>query len=207
MPPDNSISIHLFFCKIEYPEQSKGCIDCYLDIPWCSFNYWWWSPFELAHEKRELMGFFVCCSSNAHVQPPVWATDTCLFAWSFLKVSTTCLWTAKALVRPMHRLARAFAGHYVITTLSCAGSFVHFSHKWAANAIQFHTLTRFVLKAEQLSRLIENDCFTISLSWNDYWWPVKQEELKVVKGKKADKVLGLCQNLTQTLKVGLQIKE
>ena len=51
------------------------------------------------HTKKGPYSFLVCSSSNAHVQPPIWAPDMRCFAWGFLKVSTTCLWTAKALAR------------------------------------------------------------------------------------------------------------
>ena len=43
-------------------------------------------------------GFPVCGFSNAHAQSSIWATDICIFAESFLKVSKR-LRTAKALAR------------------------------------------------------------------------------------------------------------
>ena len=55
--------------------------------------------------KKGHYSFLVCGSSNAHEQSSIWVTDMsfccCLFffAISFLKSSTTCLQTAKALAR------------------------------------------------------------------------------------------------------------
>ena len=64
-----------------------------------------------SHEKRYLIVFrFVVLQMR--MSSPLLGLQTCLFAWSFLKVSTTCLRTAKGSGETalMRSLAWAFAG-------------------------------------------------------------------------------------------------
>ena len=78
------------------------------------------------HTKKGPYGFPICGSPNVHAQSPFWATDMCILSEAS-SVSTTCLQTAKVLVKlPLCvGLSEPLLVTYVISTLfSCAGSYI-----------------------------------------------------------------------------------
>ena len=86
--------------------------------------------------KKEPFDFPVYVSSNAHAQSPIWATDS-FFAWSFLKVSTISLRTAKALARLRLRAGspEPLMVAYVVNSFSHVLTKVRFTIlKWWLNA-------------------------------------------------------------------------
>ena len=78
----------------------------------------------LAHEKRDLMVFWFVVP-QMRMRSPLFGVQTCIFASSFHKVSTTCLRTAKAQAR-LHLCAGSpeplLVAYVISTFFSCAGS-------------------------------------------------------------------------------------
>ena len=93
--------------------------------------------FEPAHEKRELVVFrFVIL--QMHMSSPLVRLLTCKFVWSFLKVTTTCLRTAKAFPRLRFRAGspELLLVAYVISILfSCADTFSVFLYLFSSVAL------------------------------------------------------------------------
>ena len=115
--------------------------------------------------KRTLCFFFRCAVLQKRMRSPLFGAQTCVFAWSFHMVSTTCLWPAKALAGRCSctGLLETLLVAYVISTFfSCVGSFV----LWRRQNIQILYVSR-IWNMAPLGNKIETDSVWLSLFMSD----------------------------------------